>query len=117
MSGQTETLDSTVGFDVEAARKDFPILSRKVHGKPLVFLDSAASAQKPRQVIEAVDYVYENEYANIHRGLYYLSEAATRRYETAREKVRRFINAGSGRGPCATGSGNPCGRPRRRIPL
>jgi cysteine desulfurase/selenocysteine lyase len=82
-------------FDVEAVRKDFPILSRLVHKKPLVFLDSAASAQKPRAVIEAMTYAFENEYANVHRGAYYLSEVATTNYEAAREKVRGFINAAS----------------------
>ncbi|MCC6913475.1 MAG: cysteine desulfurase [Rhodospirillaceae bacterium] len=80
-------------FDVAKVRADFPILSRTVHGKPLVFLDSAASAQKPRQVIDAVTKVYSDEYANVHRGAYYLSETATANYEAAREKVRGFINA------------------------
>jgi cysteine desulfurase/selenocysteine lyase len=82
-------------FDVEAVRRDFPILSQSVHGKPLVFLDSAASAQKPRQVIDAIKYVYENEYANVHRGIHWMSERATDRMEAARETVRRFLNAGS----------------------
>lgn len=82
-------------FDVAKVRADFPILSRTVHGKPLVFLDSAASAQKPRQVIEAITKVYSDEYANVHRGAYYLSETATANYEAAREKVRAFINARS----------------------
>lgn len=82
-------------FDVAKVRADFPILSRTVHGKPLVFLDSAASAQKPRQVIDAVTRVYGDEYANVHRGAYYLSETATANYEAAREKVRAFINARS----------------------
>jgi cysteine desulfurase/selenocysteine lyase len=82
-------------FDVAKVRADFPILSRTVHGKPLVFLDSAASAQKPRQVIDAITKVYSDEYANVHRGAYYLSETATANYEAAREKVRVFINAKS----------------------
>ncbi len=85
----------TPGYDIEAIRADFPILSRQVHGKPLVYLDNGASAQKPRQVIDAVKYAYENEYANVHRGLHFLSNAATDAYENAREKVRRFLNAGS----------------------
>lgn len=76
-------------------KKDFPALSQMVHGKPLTFLDSAASAQKPRQVIEKMVYVYENEYANVHRGMYELSEKATANFEEARAKVRRFINAAS----------------------
>lgn len=87
--------ETAASLDVEAVRRDFPILSRKIHGKPLVFLDSAASAQKPRQVIEAVDYLYENEYANVHRGIHWLSERATDRMESARETVRAFLNAGS----------------------
>ena len=80
-------------FDVEAIRADFPILSREVHGKPLVYLDNAASAQKPRQVIDAVSRFYETEYSNVHRGLHFLSNAATDAYEAARAKVARFINA------------------------
>ena len=82
-------------YDVEAIRRDFPILSRSVHGKPLVYLDSGASAQKPQVVIDAVSQAYSNEYANVHRGLHFLSNAATDAYEGAREKVRRFLNAGS----------------------
>lgn len=87
--------DMSDAFDVEAVRRDFPILSRQVHGKPLVYLDSGASAQKPQCVIDAVSQTYSNEYANVHRGLHFLSNAATDAYEAAREKVRRFINAGS----------------------
>jgi cysteine desulfurase/selenocysteine lyase len=80
-------------YDVEAIRADFPILARTMHDKPLAFLDSAASAQKPRQVIDAVSRVYENEYANVHRGLYQISEAVTARYEGTREIIRDFIGA------------------------
>lgn len=87
--------DAGNAFDVEAVRRDFPILSRQVHCKPLVYLDSGASAQKPQCVIDAVSQTYSNEYANVHRGLHFLSNAATDAYEAAREKVRRFINAGS----------------------
>ncbi|CAN7371857.1 cysteine desulfurase [Pararhizobium sp. LjRoot235] len=82
-------------YDVEAIRKDFPILSRTVYGKPLVYLDNGASAQKPQVVIDAVAHAYANEYANVHRGLHFLSNAATDSYEGAREKVRRFLNAAS----------------------
>ena len=85
----------TGAYDVERVRRDFPILGDEMNGKPLVFLDSAASAQKPRAVIEAVRHVYEHEYANVHRGLYALSEAVTARYEGSREKVRALINAAS----------------------
>ena len=80
-------------FDVTRIRQDFPILSREVHGKRLVFLDSAASAQKPRPVIDAERRVYETEYANIHRGVYWLSQRATEAFEAAREKVRSLLNA------------------------
>src|SRR5262245_41880489 len=83
------------GYDVESIRTDFPILFREVYGKPLVYLDNAASAQKPAAVIEAMDHVYRFEYANVHRGLHYLSNAATSKYEDAREVARRFINAES----------------------
>src|SRR5215469_247186 len=74
-------------------RKDFPILSRQVHGKPLVYLDSAASSQKPRAVIEAMSAYYETCHANVHRGVYEISEEATAKMEKARVKVARFINA------------------------
>lgn len=82
-------------YDVARIRADFPILFREVYGKPLVYLDNAASAQKPRQVLEAMDHAYRFEYANVHRGLHYLSNTATAKYEDARETVRRFLNAGS----------------------
>ena len=82
-------------FDLERVRADFPILSRTVHGKPLTFLDSGASAQKPRQVIDAISWCYEAEYANIHRGVYELSAKATEAYEGARARVQRFVNARS----------------------
>ena len=81
------------GFDIERIRADFPALSLEVHGKPLVFLDSAASAQKPRAVIDTMCRVYESEYANVHRGAYYLSERATALYEGARDTLRDFLNA------------------------
>ncbi|MBZ9600977.1 cysteine desulfurase [Phyllobacterium chamaecytisi] len=83
------------GYDVEAIRQDFPILSREVYGKPLVYLDNGASAQKPRAVIDMITRTYSNEYANVHRGLHFLSNAATDAYEKARENVRRFLNAAS----------------------
>ena len=82
-------------YDVEAIRKDFPILNERPYGKPLVYLDNAASAQKPRQVIDRMVHVYEHEYANVHRGLHYLANAATDAFEAAREKVRAFLNAES----------------------
>ena len=85
----------SAGYDVEAIRQDFPILAREAYGKPLVYLDNGASAQKPRSVIDAITHAYEHEYANVHRGLHFLSNAATDAYEAAREKVRAFINAKS----------------------
>ncbi len=86
---------ATAPFDAERVRADFPILSRTVHDKPLTFLDSGASAQKPRQVIDAISRCYEAEYANIHRGVYELSAKATEAYEGARARVQRFVNARS----------------------
>ncbi|MEM8915031.1 MAG: cysteine desulfurase [Pseudomonadota bacterium] len=96
---ETVALHSSVvpGFNLPAIRADFPILAKRFHGKPLAFFDTAASAQKPRAVIEAVSGLYENDYANVHRGLYALSDASTRAYEAAREKVRAHINAASER--------------------
>jgi cysteine desulfurase/selenocysteine lyase len=82
-----------MSFDVQRIRQDFPILSQPQHGKPLVFLDSGASAQKPRAVIEAMTRCMETAYANVHRGAYRLSEVATDSYEAARGAVARFINA------------------------
>ncbi len=84
-----------MSFDVEKIRADFPALSLTVHGKPLVFLDSAASAQKPLCVIDEMKRLYLNEYANVHRGVYELSEKATVNFENARKKVQHFINAAS----------------------
>ena len=84
-----------MAYDVQAIRADFPILSREVYGKPLVYLDNAASAQKPKPVLDAMTKAYTEEYANVHRGLHYLSNAATQAFEDARESVRRFLNAPS----------------------
>ena len=82
-------------YDVTEIRKDFPILSRKVHGKPLVYLDNGASSQKPQAVIDAVTRGYAEEYANVHRGLHFLSNLATDKYEAVRGKIRNFLNASS----------------------
>jgi cysteine desulfurase/selenocysteine lyase len=82
-----------MSFDVDAVRADFPILSRQVNNRPLVYLDSGASAQKPRQVIEAITRAYEGEYANVHRGLHFLSNLATDNYERVRAIIARFLNA------------------------
>jgi cysteine desulfurase/selenocysteine lyase len=91
-SGDVKGMDA---YDVESVRADFPILSRQVYGKPLVYLDNGASAQKPSAVLDTINTVYRSEYANVHRGLHYLSNAATARFEDARECVRRFLNAPS----------------------
>ena len=80
-------------YDVEAVRRDFPILSREVNGRPLVYLDNGASAQKPRAVIDAVTKAYSHEYANVHRGLHYLSNLATENYEAVRGKLKAFLGA------------------------
>ena len=98
MNAPTESLIlPKAKLDIERIRADFPILSLPSNGKRLTFLDTAASAQKPRQVIDAERHVYEAEYANIHRGVYDLSQRATAAYDKARTKVRKFINAASDR--------------------
>ncbi len=90
-----EAAHSSNGYDVSAVRQDFPILSTEVYGRPLVYLDNAASSQKPQQVIDRIRRAYEEEYANVHRGLHYLSSTATLAYEAARGKVQKFLNARS----------------------
>ena len=82
-------------FDLEKIRKDFPILERQVHGRPLVYLDNAATTQKPRCVVEAMVSEYYESNANVHRGVHFLSQQATEMHEGARERVRSFINAHS----------------------
>lgn len=88
-------MSGTEPFNVAKVREDFPILNEKVYGKPLVYLDNAATTQKPKVVIEAVENFYSSENANIHRGIFCLSEQATRLYESARHKIQKFINASS----------------------
>ncbi|MBB3935385.1 cysteine desulfurase [Aureimonas phyllosphaerae] len=85
----------TERYDVEAIRRDFPILSREVYGKPLVYLDNGASAQKPRQVLDVIQSAYADNYSNVHRGLHFLSNKSTEDFEAAREIVRSFLNAAS----------------------
>ncbi|MCO6385930.1 cysteine desulfurase [Aliihoeflea sp. 40Bstr573] len=92
MNAPTGTLKP---YDVEAIRRDFPILAMEVYGKPLVYLDNGASAQKPQAVIDRITKAYSSEYANVHRGLHFLSNTATDAYEAARETVRGFLNASS----------------------
>ena len=86
---------SATTYDIDKVRADFPILNEKPYGKPLVYLDNGASAQKPRQVIDRLVHAYEHEYSNVHRGLHYLANAATDAYEAARESARVFLNAAS----------------------
>ena len=93
MTPRASALRATIGYDVEAVRRDFPILRTTVHGKPLVYLDSAASAQKPQAVIDAERAVYETGYANIHRGVHELSMRATDAYEKARARAAAFLGA------------------------
>ena len=88
-----DQIAATTPYDVEAIRRDFPILVREVYGKPLVYLDNGASAQKPQVVLDAVQHAYSQEYANVHRGLHFLSNAATDAYENARKQVQKFLNA------------------------
>lgn len=90
---RADIVSSESAFDAYRLRADFPILDQRVHGKPLVYLDNAATAQKPRSVIDAVSHFYSHDYANVHRGIHVLSERATQAYEGAREKVRSFLNA------------------------
>ena len=93
MAGARQPMASA--FDVAKIRQDFPILGRSVYGKPLVYLDNAASAQKPQAVLDALQRAYGEEYANVHRGLHFLSNAATDAYEEARKTTARFLNAPS----------------------
>jgi cysteine desulfurase / selenocysteine lyase len=93
----TTGVQTRPAFDVRKIREDFPILKSQVHGKPLVYLDNAATTQKPRAVIDAILRYYEGQNSNIHRGVHHLSEVATRAYETARVKVQRFLNAADAR--------------------
>src|SRR5689334_20018975 len=86
-----------VTLDVTAVKKDFPILERQVYGRRLVYLDSAASSQRPQSVLDAMDEYYEQHHANVHRGVYLIAEEATAAYEASRAKVARFIGATSSR--------------------
>ncbi|HXQ67551.1 MAG TPA: cysteine desulfurase [Alphaproteobacteria bacterium] len=92
-AASAQTRVNTPAYDVARVRRDFPILTRTVHGRPLVYLDNGASAQKPLRVIETMRQVMEEDYANVHRGVHFLSQRATERYEAARETVARFLNA------------------------
>jgi cysteine desulfurase/selenocysteine lyase len=97
MSVVAPAQSTRAALDVEAIRRDFPVLARRVHGKPLCYLDNAASSQRPRQVIDAISRYYESSHANVHRGVHALSQEATDLFEGAREKLRRFVNARSTR--------------------
>ncbi len=89
----SSSVNTTDPLDVERIRRDFPILQTEPNGKPLIYLDNAASTQRPSQVIDAISGMYEQHYANVHRGIHWLSEQATDRFEEARQKVKEFINA------------------------
>jgi len=97
MTGLPKQTGRTTTFDVEAIRRDFPILGQKVHGHPLVYLDNAATTQKPRAVIDAVSTYYERDNSNVHRGLHELSQRATEAFEDGRRTMQRFLNAASPR--------------------
>src|SRR5687767_15078656 len=88
-----QRIPPSMTFDPQKVREHFPILHTQVYGKPLVYLDNAATSQKPRAVIDAISRFYAEDYSNVHRGVHALSERATRAYEEARDKVRRFLNA------------------------
>ena len=92
MNAVSDTVE-TEGVTVESVRQDFPLLHREIHGKPLVYLDNAATAQKPNTVIDVVERYYREENANIHRGVHYLSETATEAYEQARLRLQALIHA------------------------
>jgi cysteine desulfurase/selenocysteine lyase len=94
MAVSERMIEQSKQFDVARIREDFPILRREVNGKPLVYLDNAATSQKPQVVIETINHYYAADNANIHRGVHFLSQLATREYEEARVKIKRFINAG-----------------------
>ena len=91
----TDEMADTPGYDLERVRADFPILREEVRGRPIAYLDNAASSQKPRAVLDAVDRMYETGYANIHRGVHVLSERATDHYERSRRRMAEFVGAGS----------------------
>ncbi|MCJ7453744.1 MAG: cysteine desulfurase [Steroidobacteraceae bacterium] len=97
MSVAAPAPSARAALDVEAIRRDFPVLARRVHGKPLCYLDNAASSQRPRQVIDTISGYYQSSHANVHRGVHALSQEATDLFEGAREKLRRFVNARSTR--------------------
>ncbi len=92
---EQDKLSGPRAFDVESVRRDFPILAERVHGKPLIYLDNAATTQKPRSVIESISRFYESQNSNVHRGVHYLSQTATEAFEGSRRKIQRFLNARS----------------------
>ena len=94
-SNMAQLKNQSVEFDVEKVRKDFPILHQMINGKPLIYLDNAATSQKPKNVIDAIETYYREYNSNIHRGVHTLSENATETYESSRLKIKNFINANS----------------------
>jgi cysteine desulfurase/selenocysteine lyase len=97
VSAGARAAETRPAFDAKRVRDEFPIFSQRSRGRRLVFLDSAASAQKPRRVLDAMQAFYERDYANVHRGVYQLSERATAAFEAVREKVRVFLGASEAR--------------------
>ena len=97
MNNVSEAKTAPPQFDVEAVRRDFPILSQQVNGKPLIYLDNAASSQRPEAVLQAMDRYYREMHSNVHRGAHTLGDRATSAFESAREKVQKFLNAPSSR--------------------
>src|SRR5215475_2362524 len=95
LSSATSACEVRASFDVDRIREDFPVLKQTIHGKPLVYLDNAATSQKPQAVIDAIRKFYEVDCANIHRGVHELSQRSTAAYEQTRTKVKRFLNARS----------------------
>ena len=110
--------DAGADFDVQKVRRDFPILRQRVRGRALVYLDNAATSQKPQVVIDAIRRYYEQDNANIHRGVHFLSEHATEEYEGARRKVQSFLNAADAseiifvRGPSSLSNSSSSSSPR-----
>ena len=102
-------------YDVARVREDFPALALKIYGKPLVYLDNAASAQKPNAVLDRMTEAYKSEYANVHRGLHYLANAATEAYEGGRAKVATFLNARRNEEIVFTRNATECDQPRRVV--
>src|SRR4030065_458515 len=95
MKTESSTIEKTDIYDVKIIREDFPILKKLIHGKPLCYLDNAATSQKPQVVVDALDNFYLSQNANVHRGVHHLSEVSSKAFEDARIKIKEFVNASS----------------------